>query len=42
MINQLAQEVQKLVHQEIIRQSSEIGIDIRIYGGKWQEYKGEV
>jgi hypothetical protein len=41
MINQLAQEITKLVQQEIIRQSPEVGIDIRVYGGKWQECKGE-
>jgi hypothetical protein len=37
--NQLAQNVQRLVQQEIIRQSPEIGVDIRVYGGKWNEIK---
>jgi hypothetical protein len=39
MINQITQNVQQLVQQEIIRQSPEIGIDIKVYGGKWEESK---
>jgi len=42
MINQIGQNVQRLVQQEIIRQSPEVGIDIRVYGGKWEEYIEEV
>jgi len=42
MINQITQNVQQLVQQEIIRQSPEIGIDMKAYGGKWEEYKEEV
>lgn len=42
MINQLTQQAQRLIQQEIIRQSPETGVDIRIYGGKWQESKEEV
>jgi len=42
MINQIAQNVQQLVQQEIIRQSPEVGIDIKIYGGKWEEHIEEV
>lgn len=42
MINQIAQNAQRLVQQEIVRQSPEVGIDIRVYGGKWEEYKEEV
>jgi len=42
MINQIAQNAQRLVQQEIIRQSPEVGVDIRVYGGKWGEYKEEV
>lgn len=42
MINQIAQNVQRLVQEEIIRQSPDVGIDIRVYGGKWEEYKKEV
>ena len=42
MINQLTQQAQRLIQQEIIRQSPEAGVDIRIYGGKWQESKEEV
>lgn len=40
LINQVAKETPKLVQQEIARQSPEVGIDIRIYGGRWEEYKG--
>ena len=36
MINQIAQNAQRLVQQEIIRQSPEVGVDIRVYGGKWE------
>jgi hypothetical protein len=42
VINQIAQNVQQLVQQEIIRQSPEVGIDIKIYGGKWEEHIEEV
>jgi hypothetical protein len=42
MTNQMAQKVQQLVQQEIVRQSPEIGIDIKVYGGKWEEYDEEV
>lgn len=41
-INQIAKNVQRLVQEEIVRQSPEVGIDIRVYGGKWEEYKEEV
>jgi len=37
MLNSVATEVQKLVQQELRRQSPEIGIDLRTYGGRWQE-----
>ena len=37
MINQVGLEVQNLVQQEIIRQSPDVGADIRVYGGVWQE-----
>jgi hypothetical protein len=37
MTNQIAQDLIRLVQQEITRQAPEIGLDIRIYGGKWQE-----
>jgi ATP-dependent protease ClpP protease subunit len=39
MINQIAQRLPQLVQQEIIRQSPEIGVDVRVYGGKWGEEK---
>jgi len=42
MINQIAQNAQRLVQQEIIRQSPEVGVDIRVYGGKWEECKEEI
>jgi hypothetical protein len=42
MINQITQNAQQLVQQEIIRQSPEVGVDIKVYGGKWEEYKEEV
>jgi hypothetical protein len=41
MISQIAQNVQQLVQKEIVRQSPEVGIDIRVYGGRWEEYKKE-
>lgn len=41
MVNQIAQDIPRLVNQEIVRQSPEVGIDVRVYGGKWQEYKEE-
>lgn len=41
MISQIAQNVQQLVQKEIVRQSPEVGIDIRVYGGRWEEYKRE-
>lgn len=39
LINQIAQETQKLVQQEIVKQSPEVGIDVRVYGGQWKELK---
>ncbi|MEO0242801.1 MAG: hypothetical protein ABIM42_07200 [candidate division WOR-3 bacterium] len=41
IINQIAQRIPQLVQQEIIRQSPEVGVDIRIYGGKWEEVEEE-
>lgn len=41
MINQIAQDIHRLVQEEIKRQSPEVGIDVKVYGGKWQEYKEE-
>jgi len=38
MVNQTAQRLQPLVQQEIVKQSPEIGLDMKIYGGRWQEY----
>jgi hypothetical protein len=37
-INKFGQEAQKIILQQIIKQSPEIGVDIRIYGGRWIEY----
>ena len=39
MINQIAQCLSQLVQQEIIRQSPEIGVEFKVYGGKWEEEK---
>jgi ATP-dependent protease ClpP protease subunit len=39
IINQVAQETQRLVQQEIMRQSPEVGIDVRVYGGQWKEFE---
>lgn len=41
MIEQIAQHVQQLVLQELIKQSPEVGYDIRGYGGKWEEFREE-
>ncbi len=41
MMNQVTQNIQPIVQQEIIRQSPEVGVDIRTFGGQWKEYKGE-
>jgi hypothetical protein len=38
MASQLANQVQNLVQQELIRQSPEVGFDIRGFGGGWKEY----
>lgn len=37
MINQVGEDVQRQTRQELIRQSPEVGVDIRNYGGKWVE-----
>lgn len=42
MINQIAQDIPRIVQQEITRQSPEVGIDVRVYGGKWKECKESV
>lgn len=39
MVNQIAQTLQQLIQQELNRQSPEIGIDFKVYGGKWVERK---
>jgi ATP-dependent protease ClpP protease subunit len=39
MVNQIAQTLQQLIQQELKRQSPEIGVDFRVYGGKWEERK---
>ncbi len=41
MVNQAARNLQPLVQQEIIRQSPEIGLDMKIYGGRWQKHNQE-
>lgn len=42
MMNQVTQSIPAIVQQELIRQSPEVGIEIRPYGGQWKEYKEEV
>jgi hypothetical protein len=37
IVQRLGQEVQKMIQNELLRQSPESGIDIRVYGGKWKE-----
>jgi len=41
ILNQINRDIPQLVQQEILRQSPEVGIDIKIYGGKWEESKEE-
>jgi len=41
LVSQVAKDVPKFVQQEIARQSPEIGLDIRMYGGNWRECKKE-
>lgn len=42
MVSQITKDISNLVQQEIARQSPEEGVDIRNYGGKWEEYKEEI
>jgi len=42
LISQIGQAAQQVVQQEIKRQSPEVGLDVRVYGGKWEEQQGEV
>jgi hypothetical protein len=39
IIKQIGQDIPQIVQQEITRQSPEIGIDVRVFGGKWKEHK---
>lgn len=39
LIGQIGQAAQHVVQQEIKRQSPEVGLDVRVYGGKWEEVK---
>jgi hypothetical protein len=41
MVQQITQGIPHLVQQEIIRQSPEVGIETRSYGGKWLKYNNE-
>jgi hypothetical protein len=41
MVNQVARDIQPLIQQEIVKQSPEVGVDIRPYGGRWQAYREE-
>lgn len=42
LINQVIQTIQPLVREEVKRQSPEAGIEIKIYGGKWENCEEEV
>ena len=37
LMSQIGQAAQKVVQEEIVRQSPEVGLDVRVYGGKWEE-----
>lgn len=37
LINQISQAAQQVVQQEVMRQSPEVALDVRVYGGKWEE-----
>ena len=41
MVTQVSQGLPKLVQQEIVRQSPEVGLNVRAYGGKWLKYTNE-
>jgi len=41
MMNQVTQGIPAIVQQELVRQSPEVGIEIRAFGGQWKEYKKE-
>lgn len=41
MMNQVTQSIPAIVQQELVRQSPEVGIEIRPFGGQWKEYKEE-
>jgi hypothetical protein len=41
MIDRVMQNLPRLIQQELARQSPETGIDVRVYGGKWSQYKVE-
>ena len=41
MVNQVTQSLPRVVQQEIARQSPEVGLNIRAYGGKWRRYTNE-
>jgi hypothetical protein len=37
LISQIGQAAQQVVQQEIKKQSPEVALDVRVYGGKWEE-----
>jgi len=41
MMNQVTQGIPAIVQQELVRQSPDVGIEIRAFGGQWKEYKEE-
>ncbi|MEI8173504.1 MAG: hypothetical protein WCH07_08485 [Deltaproteobacteria bacterium] len=42
LVNQAIQTIQPLVQEEVKRQSPEVGIEIKVYGGKWENCEEEV
>lgn len=40
MIDQLSKQMPLLVQKELARQSPDVGVDVRFYGGKWKEERG--
>jgi len=37
MVEQVSKDIPRMVQREIVRQSPEVGIDMRVYGGRWLE-----
>ena len=41
IMNQLRNDLPRLIQEQLIRQSPEVGLDVRVYGGRWIEIAGE-